>query len=106
MSRILPPEDLNKYAVNLSAVLGGLGALATMAYSAAYLKDRSDRIAWQKRIEKQLADETGKKGKAYVPEAALGPPAPIVVVDPDTKKVGSLLTKLAEARRALTLPRQ
>jgi hypothetical protein len=109
-ARVIPPDDMPKEAVKkimqgLLAGLGGLGALSTVAYSTAYLKDRADRLAWQKKIEEQLSRARGSKVKAHIPETVAAS-SPIVVMDEPEEKVGSLITKLAQARRALTLPRQ
>lgn len=105
LARVVWPEDMPKEALTnstLLAALTALGSVATVAYSAAYLKDRAERQAWQNKIEKQLSNDSGVPVQAYVPESAMQT-TPITVM-PNIQKEGTLLTKLAEARRALTPP--
>ena len=97
-ARVILPEDMSKEArfgmQHALGILGGLGALSTMAYSSAYLKDRAERQKWQKRMEEQLAAR-GQSVDAHIPENT-----PIVILK-EPQKIASLLTKLAERRKNL-----
>lgn len=61
------------------------GSLATIAYSAAFLKDRAERQKWQKRIEEQLEGK-GKKIK----DISFPGNSPIIVMDEAFNKMSSL----------------
>lgn len=93
-AKVILPDDMPKEAGKALRVLEGMGALASVAYAAAFLKDRAERQRWQNKIEKQFSDQ-GTSVKANIPENT-----PIVIVN-EPPKTASLITKLAERRRNL-----
>ena len=93
-ARVILPEDMPKEASKALRVLEGMGALASVAYAAAFLKDRAERQKWQNKIEKQFSSQ-GTSVKAHIPEST-----PIVILN-EPPKTASLITKLAEIRRNL-----
>lgn len=54
----------------LYALIGGLGALSSTGYFLTYLKDRAERRAWEKKIERQMGTAYGRPVDAYIPESA------------------------------------
>ena len=93
-AKVILPEDMPKEAGNALRVLEGMGALASIAFTAAFLKDRAERQKWQSKIEEQFSTR-GQPVKAHIPENT-----PIVIVK-EPQKTASLITKLAEKRRDL-----
>ena len=93
-AKVVLPEDMPKEASKALRVLEGMGAMASVAFTAAFLKDRAERQKWQNKIEKQFATR-GAPVKAHIPENT-----PIVILN-EPQKTASLITKLAERRRNL-----
>lgn len=91
---VILPEDMPKEASRALRGLEGMGALASVAFTAAFLKDRAERQKWQNKIEQQFATK-GTDVKAHISENT-----PIVIMN-ETQKTASLLTKLACARRRI-----
>ena len=102
MVKIIFPEDMTKEAFLthklFMPIATALGTAGTLAYAGAYLKDRAERQMWQRKIEEQLRSQGKPVNRVNIPENT-----PLVIMNDEEKK-GTLLTKLAEARRALTLP--
>ncbi len=93
-ARVVLPEDMPKEAGKALRVLEGMGALASVMYATAFLKDRAERQKWQNKIEQQFSGR-GTPVKAHIPENT-----PLVILN-EPQKTASLITKLAEIRRNL-----
>ena len=91
--KVILPEDMPKDASKALRVLEGMGALASVAFTSAFLKDRAERQKWQNRIEEQLRSQGKPVGKVNIPENT-----PIVIMD-ETPKTASLLTELVNTRQ-------
>lgn len=94
--KVILPEDIPKEASKALRILEGMGALASVAFTAAFLKDRAERQKWQNKIEQQFATK-GTNVKAHIPEST-----PIVILKDEPLKTASLLTKLAQKRSVLS----
>lgn len=94
-ARVLIHDDMPKLGGRAASILTGIGSLATIAYSAAYLSDLARRRKWERRIENQLSAKQKKKMQTNILENA-----PIIVMDNQEKK-SSLLHSMSKARSRL-----